>query len=438
MSIDGYWPIFPKTINEKAWQKKKGIIKVKKTGISEEIAKAEKAYETLKPSKYSRISLALDTEEEAKESLEIMEGDEKTVNKFVEETKAFISFCNKKAKEFKASTFIPKAVGEYVEEMAADASTLMHAVLLHCKTARKDVERIIDSYHEDDNKPVAIELIDKCSEYFERWDRLFPGKMTELENAAKEVNLLERELEGRLSGSINKPAEDLKAAYQEVTMQIQELQDELLGGRSVSVELLRISKQADAAAKKIRGDKDFVKDYAIPYDKKFVKFLNEREEFNKLSSIAKQDASTSTSMLEKGLKNLQAVKVELTKFLEIYYEETSPSCVNKSREHIDSINTLAKEVAKLLANKPVNKDLLRDVYPQLADSVVKANSGIETLERTYKLAGKFTQGQFQDVPEVSRAMKRMEADLKKLQKEVDPKQKAFNKLKPLAENALTD
>lgn len=49
MSIDAFWPLFPKSIDEKVWQKKKGLLVVKKTGVSELISAAEKAFGALKP-----------------------------------------------------------------------------------------------------------------------------------------------------------------------------------------------------------------------------------------------------------------------------------------------------------------------------------------------------------------------------------------------------
>ncbi len=434
MSIDGYWPLFPKNINEKVWQKKKGLLAIKKTGISEEIDKAEKSYETLKPRFYNRIAIDIDTPEGADEALKGVEGDAKNVKAFVKAMEEFATFCDKKEKEFKASKLISKSVAEFVGEMAADARKLSEDVVKHVETAKQEIQEALNAFNEGGNVPEASEKIQSVLLLIDGWDKVFTGKMRELTDMERELGMLEKEMDDRLEGRIASPAAELKEPFKRIRDESQRMQDDMLGKKAYAI--LKVVKEVRNITKTIKNDKDFIKNVSDPFERRAAKFLEEREKLNLLSSNLIGDAGIGFSTLQDGLKDEAAVVRELDKFAQIFYDKSSPNSVEKTREYITGINSYAKDIARSLKTVPVDKEGLRRLKQLIDDMVLKLETSTTALRGAVKTSAKLTRGRFAKNPMIGSTMRKMAEDVNDIVKDSKQPIEAHGKLAPLIERAL--
>jgi len=414
MSLDGYWPMFPKSINEKVWQKKKGILAVKKTGISEKIAEAEAAFDNLKPALYSRIAVDIETPEGAEKAAKAINGDKGNVKAFVKSMNDFAAHCASKAAEFKKNKLVPKAVGEFLEEMAGDARKCGADVLKHVEAAAKEVDDAVNALSEDKNIPVAKECIETAYQLIDEWDELFPGKMKELEEMEKELNLLNKEMDSRLEGKVDQPADELKEPLKRIRDDAQKVQDVMLGKKAYAA--LKVVKQVRGITKTIKNDQQFNKDFADPFEARANKFIEQREKLNVVSANLIGDAGLSFSLLQDGLKDEEGVMKEVAKFAEIFYGESSPNSVEKTREHVEDIAGKAKEIINGLRQQPIDKDALRTLKQKGDDSVVKVDNSIFALRGALKTSARLARGRFEKHPMIGNSLKKMAIDVDTLQK----------------------
>jgi hypothetical protein len=434
MSLDVNWPAFPKSINEKVWQKKKGIITVKKTGISEKIGEAEEAFKKLRPYLYARNGIDIDTREDAEKASKAMFEDAKNIIAFMKTMDEFAKHCEAKAVEFHKSKLIPKAVGDFLEEMAGDGRKLGADVKKHCDAARKEVEEVVDALSEDKNSLNAKERIEEVYNLIDDWDKHYAGEMKALEEMEKELTLLGKEVDHRLGGKGDSPIEELKEPLVRIRDGAQKVQDVMLGKKAYAA--LKVIKEVRGVIKKIKNDKVFFKETGDPFETRANKFLEQREKLNTVSSSIIGEAAISVSLVESGEKDEDGVIKEVAKFADIFYDNSSPNSVTKTRELIDDIAEKSKEIISGLKKEPMEKEALRALRQKADDSVVKIENSLFALMGALKTSARLTRGRFQNNPMIGTPLKKMALDVDGLKKDSKKKQDVYEQLVPLVENAL--
>jgi hypothetical protein len=436
MSLDENWPTLPKNIDEKVWQKKKGIAKAKETGVSEQIKLVEAAEKKVKPFLYARASIDLSTLTAAEKASNAIFADTNNVKAYLKALNTFAEHCNDKAAEFKKSILVPKAVREFLEELAGDAAKHAEKIQAHVTKAAEEVEEAKNELGESKNVPLATEKIETLGTAFDQWEKAYPISIKRLGEMEEELTRLNKEMDLRLEGKVDKPTADLKEDLKGLRDEAQKMQDEMLGKKAYVI--LKAVKEIRGLTKTIKNDKQFSKNVADKFELRANKFLEQREKLNVQSSNVIADAGLSYSLLQDGLKDEEGVMKEVEKFAEMFYSDTNPNSVEKTREHIDTIGSLSKEILVHLKQQPEDVDGLRRLKAKCDNAVVMMETGAYSLKATIKTSARLTRGRFEKHPMIGNALKKMAVDVESIQRDGKKSKELYEtKIVPVVEKVLS-
>jgi predicted GTPase len=139
------WPKYPTILREQDWNKKKGVLaKVLKgkTGISEQLKAAEKAFDKVQPAYFSDTWVDTSSKDSCDKALKALSDHfSGPVKDLCNELLKVKNLATRKEAEFKKNPLIPKASREHVGRIADAAQELTDAVRQHVMDAARDIKQ---------------------------------------------------------------------------------------------------------------------------------------------------------------------------------------------------------------------------------------------------------------------------------------------------------
>jgi hypothetical protein len=144
MSLYKYWLKYPQILEEKDWNKHKGILaKVVKreTGITDKLKAARKAFEQINPAYWSDVTVETGSKASCAKALkELATEFSRSVKPCTDALRDVNVLATKTARDFQKNKLVPRSSRQHVESIADAAQELIDEIRSFIMAAKTEIE----------------------------------------------------------------------------------------------------------------------------------------------------------------------------------------------------------------------------------------------------------------------------------------------------------